>query len=316
MRIQDVGLWCSHSGYRTELAGAGTLAVYHGQSRVGGLVHREDGWEFIGVAGNMPKQAIEIEDNSVAESMVSQSFSLSLPNSYEASKLLKKSDSLILPESSGTGAAEHIAECNIWLPFAAKEYRLSPNIRDYVLVPIPAFFSDIPNTNGDSVTIQELLRFKPDYGMQAYKTFRGQPTFVEHDNKDYTKAKGVILDVFLRKIVGLGGDKFWKVIMLLAYDRTKDPELAERILKKEENAYSVGYYFKGYKCSICGATVMQGQKGGGCMHTRPRQPTYKLNDGRLVYRQCIDIKGFECSSVGNPAFVSAVGPQVFDTRLY
>lgn len=201
---------------------------------------------------------------------------------------------------------EASAECNLWLPAAAKVYNLSPNIRDYILIPVPVMFSDIPNTNGDSVTIQEFLRFDPDMGMQAFKTFRGQPTYREHDNKVITKAKGVILDTFLRPVRGYGGGRYFKLVELLAYDRTKDPMLVNSILSGEENAYSVGFYFKSYKCSICQAVCGQGFNSKPCGHTQPRRPTYKNERNQLVYRQCGQIKGFETSSVFNPSYISAI----------
>src|ERR1019366_2903109 len=203
-------------------------------------------------------------------------------------------------------------EANLWLPAAAREYHISPKIEDYVLVPVPAMWTSIPNTNGDSVTLQEFLRFNPEMGMQSFKTFRGKPTFLEHDNKDYTKAKGVILDVFLRPIKKFGNGKFYKLVMLLAYDRTKDPMLVNTILNGENNAYSVGFYYKAYTCSICNKTVGSGPRDQPCSHTLPRKGTYRQNDGRLVYRHCHDVVGFECSSVVNPAYVTAISPILMD----
>lgn len=207
---------------------------------------------------------------------------------------------------------EASAECNLWLPAAAKVYKLSPNIRDYILVPVPVMFSDIPNTNGDSVTIQEFLRFDPDLGMQAFKSFRGQPCHREHANKVIEDAKGVILDVFLRPVKRFGGGRYFKLVELMAYDRTKDPLLVNALLSGEENAYSVGFYFKHYKCSICGAKVAQGLNSKPCAHTAPRRPTYKDQNGRLVYRQCGSIKGFETSVVYNPSYVTAIQKQLMD----
>jgi hypothetical protein len=214
--------------------------------------------------------------------------------------------------SASLGGARDL-EANLWLPFASKHYRLSPNLQDYVLVPVPSMFSEIPNTNGDSVTMGEFLEFKPTLGMQAFKTFRGKPTYVEHDNQDITKARGVILDVFLRPLRRFGGGKYYKLVLLLGYDRSKDPLLVNSILTGEKNAYSVGFYFKAYKCSICGLHVGKGGVDYFCDHTKPRRPTYRDGSGRLVYRQCIDITGFECSQVHNPAFSIAVGPHVINT---
>jgi hypothetical protein len=143
-----------------------------------------------------------------------------------------------------------------------------------------------------------------------YKTFRGKPTFLEHNNKDITQAKGVILDAFMRPVPF--NNNYWKIVLLLAYDRTKDSDLVRQILTKKENAYSVGFYYSSYTCSICGTRVGRGINVTPCEHTKMGRPTYKLSDGRIAYRKCENAVGFECSSVRTPAFVSAIGPHVYD----
>lgn len=212
-------------------------------------------------------------------------------------------------------STETLTESNLWLPAAAKVYNISPKLESYVLVPVPVIFSDIPNTNGDSLTIQELLTFDPKMGQLAFKTFRGKPCHYEHANKVIEDAKGVILDVFLRPVKGFGGGKYWKLVLLMAYDRTKDPLLVNSILTGENNAYSVGFYFQAYTCSICGTRVGQGGANSPCEHTVPRKPTYELN-GQLVYRQCHSIVGFECSVVASPAYVVAVGKKSMNMAEY
>ena len=213
-----------------------------------------------------------------------------------------------------SGDSAHRIEANSWLPFAAHEYNLSTDIRDFVLVPVPVLNSELPNTNGDSVTLADLLRFDTEMGMQAYKTFRGKPCHLEHDNRDPAKAKGVILDVFLRPIKQFGNGKYYKVIELMAYDRSKDPLLVNSILSGENNAYSVGFYYKSYTCSICSKTVGQTKFGttSACEHTMLRKKPYQMQDGRLAYRQCHDIRGFETSVVADPAFKIAIGPHVMN----
>lgn len=212
---------------------------------------------------------------------------------------------------------EKSIEANTWLPFAAKHYNISSDIRDYVLVPVPVLINDLPNTNGDSVALKELLKFNPELGMQAFKTFRGKPCYQEHDNKDYTKSKGVILDVFLRPIRRFGNNRYYKLVELLAYDRTKDPLLVNSILSGEENSYSIGFYYKSYVCSICGTHVQQTKFGTSkhCDHTFLKKKPYKRPDGRLAYRQCIDIMGFETSLVADPAFKIAIGPHVLNPSI-
>lgn len=228
-------------------------------------------------------------------------------------ELHKQNPDAVVQKLSGDNS--HSIEANMWLPHAASVYNISPNLQDYILVPIPAFNSEMPNTNGDSVSLPELLRFDPQQGQQAFKTFRGKPTYIEHDNQDYSKAAGVILDVFLRPIRGFGNGRYYKVVELLAYDRTKYPRLADSILAGENNAYSVGFYYSAYTCSICGRRVGKDTVMGPCEHTHLKKPTYRVpQNGRLAYRMCHNITGFETSSVVNPAFAIAVGPHVIDPR--
>ena len=212
-------------------------------------------------------------------------------------------------------AIEHNSECNLWLPAAAKEYQISPRLEDYVLVTVPAMIVGLPNTNGDSVSLSEFLRFQPENGMQTFKTFRGKPTYVEHDNQVITKAKGVILDVYLRPVKKFGNGKYWKLVMLTAWDRTKDPQLVKSILSGEDNAYSIGFYYRSFECSICGHLCGGKHTQAPCKHTRLNQPTYREGN-RLGYRKCSEVVGFECSSVGSPAFLSAVSDNLMDARSY
>lgn len=214
--------------------------------------------------------------------------------------------------STAAGGVERTIDANMWLPRAAEHYRISPKLSDYILVPVPSVISEIPNTNGDSVTKEELLRFYPEYGQLAYQTWRGKPTYVEHDNKDITKARGVIFDVYVRPLTSFQGNHI-KVIKLLGFDRTKDPRLCEAILTRKVNTYSLGMYFKSYVCSICGNRVGQ-NVGSPCVHTRPRRKTYKQFDGRLAYRQCEHVVGFETSVVADPAYSVANSDLILDPR--
>jgi hypothetical protein len=249
---------------------------------------------------------------SSSTGMLSQSFGLGL-NPIPLDKLAQGTNELPLSaQISGTGHSERILDCNYWLPYAAEHYDISRDIRDYILVPIPAIFSGLPNTNGDSLSLREMLSFKPEYGMQMYKTFKGQPTHQEHDNKNLLKAKGVILESFLRPIKF--NPNYYKIVLLMAFDRTKDSLLVDQILTRQQNAYSVGFYYTSYSCSICNQVVGKGINLSPCKHTQMGRPTYKQADGRLAFRKCHDAKGFECSVVNTPAFVSAIGPHLLDPR--
>jgi hypothetical protein len=243
--------------------------------------------------------------------MVSQSFSLGL-KPVEAFKLGNTKKGVELSNVQAGGDARFL-DVNIWLPRAAESYRISGDIRDYVIVPVPSIITSIPNTNGDSASFKELTRFLPDYGMLAYRTWVGKPTFVEHDNRDITKAKGVILDSYLRPLPKY--PKFAKLVKLLAFDRTKDSILVDRLLNNLVSTYSMGMYYSSYTCSICGARAGKGI-GRPCIHTKPMKPTYMQADGRIAYRQCEGLLGFETSVVADPAYISAQSNLITDISRF
>lgn len=197
-----------------------------------------------------------------------------------------------------------------WLPFAAKQLNISPNVKDYVVVPIPTIITDIPNRNGVGFPLKELITFRPHLGMQSYKTWKGKPTFQEHDNEDHTQAKGVILDTHLRELSGLGT---WRLLKLLAFDRTRDPDLVKNILDLTYNSYSMGAYVDGYTCSICHKTF------GTCSHIPMGMKTSDVffipYGDRLLFKNTVAPEGFETSSVKTPAFISAVNDNVMDMSL-
>lgn len=322
IQIQDPVLWAKANSYTLAPQNSKFTNVSFQGHAVGILNKVGDYYEFqtvdqLDAVQQQPKSDLEMAALSAAEDgqMVSHSFGIPGFSPIQLDTITKGTNELPLSAKiSGTGYSERVLDCNYWLPYAAEHYDISRDIRDYVLVPIPAIFSSLPNTNGDSLSLKEMLTFKPEYGMQMYKTFKGQPTYQEHDNKNLLKAKGVILESFLRPIKF--NPNYYKIVQLLAFDRTKDSILVDQILTGQQNAYSVGFYYTSYTCSICGTKVGRGINLSPCKHTQMGRPTYKYGDGRLAYRQCQDAKGFECSVVNTPAFVSAIGPKVMDVRSF
>lgn len=312
--IEDPYLWAQQSNYSLIACETPTgFKVQHRGQSVGFLQHAAGGYRFINGSPKAESSQQAVEASDASDAFVSRSFGLADVLPFSLEKANKKTNEITLSEKvSGTGHAERISDCNYWLPYAAEHYRLSVDIRDYVLVPIPAMFSDLPNTNGDSLSLKQMLRFDPQLGMQMYKSFKGKPTFLEHANKDITQAKGVILDSFLRPVPF--NPRYYKIVQLLAFDRTKDYSLVEQLLSKAHNAYSVGFYYNSYTCSICNTRVGKGIAHSPCQHTQLGKPTYRQTDGRLVYRKCENAIGFECSVVASPAYVSAIGPNILTLR--
>lgn len=193
-----------------------------------------------------------------------------------------------------------------WLPAAAKEYIISPNVEDYILTPVLTIPSDLPNRNCVGFPLNELLKFNVEAGRLAYKTFIGKPVHIEHDNEDPLKAIGVIVDAVIRPTANYGDGKMWRLFKLLAIDRTKNPFIAQKILARELNTYSMGAWVKNFTCSYCYAEI------GKCNHLHASKPRdfYELN-GKLVYRLCKEINGFETSVVFDPAYSVAASDVLF-----
>ena len=200
-----------------------------------------------------------------------------------------------------------------WLQSAAKSYNISPNIKDYLMVPVIIFYADIPNKNGFGFAVENLASFSPQHGVPRFKTWRGKPTFHNHQNNEPQKANGVVLDTFLRRMptkgrndLGPKGD-YWKTLAYLAFDRGKNRDLITQVANRQISTYSMGTVITGgYICSICSREV------GTCRHLDMRKPRYgmKLVDtGKerpdLAYVIGIDPVGFEVSIVDVPAYEMA-----------
>lgn len=196
-------------------------------------------------------------------------------------------------------------DLSTWLPYAAKKYEISPDIRDYFFVPVITIPSDLPNRNGVAFPLKTLVEFNVDQGQQAYKTFKGKPVHYEHRNQNPKEAYGVIADAFLRKMEGYGNGKVWKLLELLAIDRTKYPAIAQKILDREMNSYSMGAFVTRYSCSFCGREM------GKCEHLHPKAPLdFYEKDGKLVFRNVHEITGFETSIVATPAYSVAASDKL------
>lgn len=203
-----------------------------------------------------------------------------------------------------------------WLPFAAKVYKISPRIEDYILVNTLICPSDIPNRNGIGFPATELASWQPPpVARMAYKAWQGCPVHNEHDNEDHTKAYGVILDSSLHKVAGYGGGKLWKVMGLLAIDKNKYPEMALRVLNKEVNTYSMGAMVEAFTCSYCGTECTEKYC---CPHIKSTKTVnwsaYRDFDGsqHLAFLNAHGLNPIECSIVEDPAWAPALSDEVFD----
>lgn len=68
-----------------------------------------------------------------------------------------------------------------FLPFAAQNYSISPNIDDYLIFTTLICPSDLPNRNGIAFPLSELIRFTPTPSPHmVYKGWNGCPVHLEH----------------------------------------------------------------------------------------------------------------------------------------
>jgi hypothetical protein len=178
-----------------------------------------------------------------------------------------------------------------WLPLAAEKYHISPDIKDYIINEIPIVTVDVPNRNLDAFTFDAVSAFNPDIGRIAYQTFISKPTHRDHDNKDIRKARGVHLDASLQKLA----NGQYKIVVLAAWDRTKDPEMIAQMLRGDRLGFSMGAFVGYTECSYpgCGATSPNGRIA--CSHMQHGKGKGQVVNGQLLYENCFNLNYIETS---------------------
>lgn len=132
-------------------------------------------------------------------------------------------------------------------------------------------------------------------------------------NEVHTDAYGVVLDTSLHKISGYGGGKLWKVMGLIALDKTKYPEMAKRVLDGDIDTGSMGAYVDTFSCSYCNAPMT---KTHCCNHIHHKNEIdwkeYKDYDGssHIAFRNAHGISPIEYSLVESPAWVPSLSDHI------
>jgi len=159
------------------------------------------------------------------------------------------------------------------------------------------------NQNYDGWPSEELKK--------SYKTFIGKPVFVNHENHDPTKARGVVVAA---RYVENGMDKYIEVVQEI--DAQRFPKLAHEIKTGGLDSVSMGAEAGFTICSYCQnkATDLHDM----CDHVRNHKgKTLSKFDKRtgskediLVFESCHKISFFELSYVFEPADETAVASKV------
>ena len=164
----------------------------------------------------------------------------------------------------------------------------------YLYVAARACTADVPNLNMDMLPHKELKT--------AYKTFIGSYVYLNHDNTDPAKARGVIIDA---KYHTENPDDKW-VEILMEMDEEKCPKLCALIRSGEIDTVSMGCSIDNSECSICGNVAEYPFEF--CEHIQQKGREF---NGKLAYEICNGIEFFEESWVYEPAdstaYVQAIG---------
>jgi hypothetical protein len=200
------------------------------------------------------------------------------------------------------------------LPFAAKLYKISPNIDDYILISVPICPSDLPNRNGIGFPLDELTKFHPPpINRMSYKAWVGCPLHYDHKNEIHEDAYGIVLDATMHKVTGYGKGKLWKVMGLAALDKTKYPKMAQRVLDNDINTYSMGAMVDAFSCSYCKEPMTEQSY---CSHVHPKndidwqQVRGHDNSNHVAFRNAHGISPIELSLVESPAWTTALSDNI------
>lgn len=167
---------------------------------------------------------------------------------------------------------------------------------NYLYVAVRACTADVPNLNLDMLPSWELET--------AYETFRGASVFLNHDNSDPAKARGVVVDA---KYHDEDPDDKW-VEILMEMDEDRCPKLCSLIRSGEMDTVSMGANVESTTCSICGNVAEYPFQY--CTHVQQKGREF---DGRVAFEICNGIEFFEESWVYDPADPTAHAMTMMDS---
>jgi hypothetical protein len=171
---------------------------------------------------------------------------------------------------------------------------------DFRYEPKPGFLyvrsraiSSRTNDNYDEFPAEEIKK--------AYATFIGKPVFVNHNNENHRRARGVCIDAALHEDRNKDGSPDTWVEALMEIDAIRFPKLAEAIIAGHIDRTSMGTDVAYSICSACGNKASSPSEY--CQHI-PRQKgqrIYKNNpktgakEGVLIREKCFGLGFFENS---------------------
>jgi len=187
----------------------------------------------------------------------------------------------------------------------------------YIYTKVRAISSRV-NKNNDGWPASELAK--------AYSTFIGKPIFVDHNNSDPSRARGVVVDARLhvesdlQKASAL--DPYYAtapdnhkpptwIELLLETDARQFPRLAAAIISGDIDSVSMGANVERTQCNICNNWATSVNEY--CNHIKSKGASFDFFESstgdrtsRKSYEDCYDIHFFEISYVFDPADSTAL----------
>ncbi len=174
-------------------------------------------------------------------------------------------------------------------------YAVSPNPQDYRYLSALAVRANVPNSNGDAVSREELFRYRPLRRCRSFETFIHSPLHVNHFSSNPKLARGFIVDA----IYNTWDEDFEFVETVVAVDKTKDPILADALVSGKINKFSMGSIVESLQCSLSFCKKVAHKQSELCEHLRSQKMQY-IN-GELCFEWNIGVDYEELSVVDNPA---------------
>ncbi|TWF71666.1 DUF7178 family protein [Kitasatospora viridis] len=139
----------------------------------------------------------------------------------------------------------------------------------------------------------------------AYKTFVGKPVFVNHENSDHRRARGVVIDAALHEDRNPDGTPDTWCEVLMEVDARRFPKLAKAILDGDVDRTSMGCDVAYSVCSACGNRATTPAEY--CQHI-PRSKGQRIyrhtasgqRVGELIREVCFGLGFFENSLLVEP----------------
>lgn len=190
----------------------------------------------------------------------------------------------MLFKTSSAKVVASIATTNSTDTTKLSSFEFKPSADDGYLYVAARAVSARVNSNYDAFS-EETLR-------ESYQTFISKPVYVNHDNTNPDRARGVIIDA---KLHDEDPDDIW-VEILMEMDEKTFPVLCSYIRSGELDTMSMGCYLDYSICSVCGnqASVASDY----CEHINNKGVEY---DGIIAYEDCIGVTFYEESWVYVPA---------------